>query len=398
MTAIPTTVPAVEAHLKGRRPTWVEVDLDAVGANVRAIRKWIGPSRRMLCVVKADAYGHGAVAVARRAEKEGADYLGVAMVEEAIELRHAGVHLPVLVLGAFSPTQIPLLIEAKLTPSVYSQATLSAILDAGRKLPSAIPFHMEVDTGMGRLGFLPKELGPALDRIAALKRPALEGIYTVLASGEQADSPTTPEQLRRFNFAVQEVKRRGLSPVHVHVANSGGVLNTPETWFNMVRPGLALYGVAPAEVSPVLDLTPALSFRTRVVHLKDEPPGTHLGYGGAYTTARESRIATLAVGYDDGLNRLLYDGGRVLIRGRRAPIVGRISMDLTTVDVTDIPDVAEGDEATILGRQGDECITAWEHARLCRTIPWEILCRIGARVPRIYLGEGAARAVVSRFK
>ncbi len=398
MIAIPTTLPAVEAHLKGRRPTWVEVDLDAVGSNVRAIRKWIGPSRRMLCVVKADAYGHGAVAVSRRAEMEGADYLGVAMVEEGLELRHSGIRLPILVLGAFDPSQVHLLVEARLTPSVYSTATLSAVLDAGRRLPSAIPFHMEVDTGMGRLGFPARELGPALDRIAALKRPALEGLYTVLASGEQADSPTTPEQLRLFNFAVQEVKRRGLNPAHVHVANSGGVLNTPETWFNMVRPGLALYGVAPADVSPVLDLTPALSIRTRVILLKEAPPGTHLGYGGAYTTARESVIATLAVGYDDGLDRMLYDGGRVLIRGRRAPIVGKISMDLTTVDVTNIPEVAEGDEATILGRQGDEWITAWEHARLCRTIPWEVLCRIGYRVPRIYLGEGSSRPVISRFK
>lgn len=387
----------MEAHLKGRRPTWVEVDLDAIGSNVRAIRKWIGPSRRMLCVVKADAYSHGAPAVARRLEKEGADYLGVAMVEEALELRKAGIRLPVLVLGAFDASQIDAIIEAKLTPTVYSASTLSVVLEAGRRLPSAIPFHMEVDTGMGRLGMPAKELGPALDRIAALNRPALEGLYTVLASGEQADSPTTAEQLRIFNHAVQEAKRRGLSPTYVHVANSGGVLNTPETWFNMVRPGLALYGVSPAEVSPVLDLTQALSFRSRVVLLKDAPPGTHLGYGGAYTTARESLIATLAVGYDDGLNRLLFDGGRVLIRGRRAPIVGRISMDLTTVDVTDIPGVSEGDEATILGRQGDESISAWEHARLCRTIPWEVLCGIGARVPRIYIGQGGSRAVVSRF-
>ena len=368
-----------------------------IGSNIRAIRAWIGPSRKLLCVVKANAYGHGAVAVGRRAQSEGADYLGVAMVEEGIELRRAGVELPVLVLGAFESSQISAMVESRLTPSVYSIASLSAVLEAGRRLRRPIPFHMEVDTGMGRLGISPKDLGAALDRMAAIQRPALEGMYTVLASGEDADSPATGRQLSLFNHAIQEVKRRGLAPSYVHVANSGGVLNTPETWFNMVRPGLALYGVPPAEVSPVLDLMPALSFRTRVVVLRDAPEGSHVGYGGAATLGRESRLATLAVGYDDGLNRLMYDGGRVLIRGRRVPIVGRVSMDLATVDVTDIPDVAEGDEATIIGRQGDEWITVWEAARLCRTIPWEVLCRIGARVPRIYIGEGSAAPVVSRF-
>ena len=387
----------MEPYLKGRRPTWVEIDLDSIGANIRAIRSWLGPSRKLLCVVKADAYGHGAVAVARRAAIEGADHLGVAFPEEGLELRRAGVELPILVLGAFHRSQLATMAEARLTPSVFSPAALSAVLDAGRRLRSPIPFHMEVDTGMGRLGFPPRELEAALDRIAALPRPALEGLYTVLASGEEADSPATTEQLRLFNHALQGARRRGLAPTHVHVANSGGVLNTPETWFNMVRPGLAVYGISPGDAQPVLDLEPALSFRTRVLLIKNEPPGAHLGYGGAWKAARQSRIATLAAGYDDGINRLLYDGGRVLIRGQRAPIVGRISMDLTTVDVTDIPGASEGDEATIIGRQGDEWVTAWEHARLCRTIPWEILCRIGRRVPRIYLGEGSTRPVVSRF-
>jgi alanine racemase len=375
----------------------VEVDLDVIASNVKSILAWIGPSRKLLCVVKADAYGHGAVAVARRLEMEGVDCLGVAMVEEGLELRKAGIRLPILVLGAYDPSQLDMMVEAKLTPSVYSLSILSAVLDAGRRLPSPIPFQIEVDTGMGRLGLPPQDLGAVLDRIAALSRPALEGVYTVLASSEEADSPATGEQLRHFNCALQEVKRRGLSPALVHVANSGGVLNTPETWFNMVRPGLAIYGIMPAEVTPGLDLTPALSFRSRVILLKDAAPGTPLGYGSAFVTERPSRIATIAAGYDDGLNRLLYDGGRILIRGRRAPIVGRISMDLTTVDVTEIPEATEGDEATIIGKQGDEWISAWEHATLCRTIPWETLCRIGARVPRIYIGEGAPRPVISRF-
>ena len=384
-------------RLAGRRPTWVEVDLDAIASNFRSIRSRIGRQRKILCVVKADAYGHGAVPVSHRLEMEGADHFGVAMVEEGIELRRAGIRKPILVLGAFTPDQIPLMVEMSLTPTVYSTATLSAVLEVGRRLQRPIPFHLKVDTGMGRLGFPPAELGPALDRIAALQTPVLEGVLTTLSNGEQADSPITMVQMRVFTRALEEIRHRGLKPSCVHVSNSGGVLTAPAAWFDMVRPGLALYGLKPGDGPSEEGLTPALSLRTRIVLLKTVPPETPIGYGGAFRSVRESCIATIACGYDDGVNRLLHEGGAVLVRGRRASFAGRISMDLATVDVTDIPDASEGDQVTVIGRQGDEVISAWDLAGLCRTIPYEILCGIGTRVPRIYLGEGAPRPLRSRF-
>ncbi len=347
--------------------------------------------------MKADAYGHGAVPIARRLEKEGTNLLGVAMLEEGLELRRAGISLPILILGAFDPSQMPMIIEASLTPSVYSAKSLTAVLEAGRKLPRPIRFHLKVDTGMGRLGFMPHELGPILDRIAALPQPALEGIYTALSASEQPDSPVTLDQMHHLNAAVQEAKRRGLSPSLTHAANSGGILNTPDTWLEMVRPGLALYGLPPAEGPAPRGLKPVLSMHTRIVLSKSVPEGTPLGYGSAFRTSRPSRIATIAAGYDDGLNRLLHDGGEVLVRGRRARIAGRISMDLTMIDVTEIPGAVEGDLVTIIGEQEGERLTVWDLARQCRTIPWEILCGIGPRVPRLYPGEGAERPIRSRF-
>lgn len=386
----------LELHLTGRRPTWVEVDLDAIASNLRAVRGRVGPERKVLAVVKADAYGHGAIPVARRLEKEGVFSFGVAMVEEGLELRRAGIRAGIVILGVFSPGQIPAIVEGDLTPTVYSISTLTAILDTERRLSRRIPFHLKVDTGMRRLGFMPQELRSALDRIAALPQPGLEGVLTTLAGSDQEDNPGTSQQIRQFSAALEEMRRRGLKPIQIHVANSGGVLNYPETWFEMVRPGLALYGLHPSG-SQGPELTPALSFRTRIALVKSVPEGTPIGYGGVFRTSRESRIATIGAGYDDGINRLLYDGGDVLVRGRRAPFAGRISMDFSMIDVTDIDDAAEGDDVTIIGRDGDEMISAWDLARVCRTIPYEILCRIGPRVPRLYAGEGATRPLRSRF-
>jgi alanine racemase len=347
--------------------------------------------------VKADAYGHGAVPVARRLERESIDQLGVALVEEGLELRRAGIGIPIVVLGASMPAQISAMVEGSLTPTVYSMSTFSAILEASRRLSRPIPFHLKIDTGMGRLGLLPHELGEALDRIAALPRPTLGGALTTLAGSDQEESPRTAEQLRLFSSALEEMRRRGLKPQHTHIANSGGILNHPPTWLDMVRPGILLYGLRPAEAPPLGDLRPALSLRARILQIKSLPSGSPIGYGGSFVTARDSRVAIIAAGYDDGLNRLLHDAGEVLVRGRRARFAGRISMDFSAVDVTDVPGAAEGDEVTIIGSQGEEAITAWDVARQCRTIPYEILCGIGARVARVYSGEGAPRTVRSRF-
>ena len=373
------------------------MDLDAIASNLRSIRSRVGTARKILAVVKADAYGHGAVPVAKRLEMEGVDFFGVTMIEEGLELRRAGIRRPVLLLGPLTPGQIPAIIEADITPTVYSMSTLSLVLDAERRLSRRIPFHLKVDTGMCRIGFLPHDLGAALDRIAALPDPSLEGVLTTLAGSDQEDNPRTSEQIRIFSSALEEIRRRGLTPQHVHIANSGGILNYPDTWFEMVRTGLALYGLHPSGKRARPELTPALSFRTRVVTVKHVPAGTLIGYGGAFRTTRPSAIATIAAGYDDGVNRLLGDGGEVLIRGRRVRYAGRISMDFSMVDVTDVPGVEEGDEASIIGEDEDEAVTAWDVARVCKTIPYEVLCRIGPRVPRIYAGAGAPRPIRSRF-
>jgi len=373
------------------------VDLDALARNLAAIRGRVGDAREILGVVKADAYGHGAVPVARRLAAEGIDHFGVALVEEGLELRRAGIKTPILILGAIEPGQIPLIVEGALTPAVYSMRILSAIIEASGRLPRPIPFHLKIDTGMGRLGFRPQDLSAALDRMAAMPRVAIEGVFTTLASSETPDNPVTAEQVQRFKLAVGELKRRGLDPGRVHMANSGGILTSSDTWFRMVRPGLALYGVAPAEGLAGSDLSPALSFHSRIVMLKEVPPDTPLGYGGVFRTSRKSRIATLAAGYDDGLSRRLHESGRVLVRGMRAPFAGRVSMDLATVDVTDIPGAAEGDTVTFIGSQAGASISAREVASWCGTIPWEIFCGIGSRVPRIYRGGEASAPIRSRF-
>lgn len=374
------------------------MDLDAIESNLETVRERVGPERSILGVVKADGYGHGAVPVARRLSAAGIDCLGVAMAEEGMELRRAGIQGPVLILGAFARSQMPMILEAGLTPTVYSTSSLSAVLEAGSKLPRPVPFHLKLDTGMGRLGFTAQDLGPALDRIAALPRPAVEGIYTTLASSEQPESEQTRDQMRIFSGMLQEIHRRGIKPSVIHAANSGAIANAPETWHQMVRPGLILYGLPSADGTAPEGFRPALSLRTRIVHLKTVPEGTTLGYGAAFRAGGESRIATICAGYDDGLNRKLFEGGEVLIRGRRAPFAGRISMDLSTVDVTGIPDAREGDQVTLLGEQDGQRVSAWELARRCGTIPWEILCRIGARVPRVYIGEGAPKGARSRFE
>jgi alanine racemase len=383
--------------MEGRRPTWAEVDLDIIAANLKVIRKLTGGGRKIFGVVKADAYGHGSVTVARCLQKEGIHGLGVACVEEGLELRRAGIDIQILILGAFDRSQVPMIVEAGLTPTVYSMSTLSAILEASARLPQPIQFHLKIDSGMGRIGFTPGELSAALDRIAALQHPALQGVYTTLSSSDQLDNSFTSRQLSRFNHGLQEIKRRGLSPALVHMANSGGIINAPETWLECVRPGLALFGLSPSGGPPSNGLRPALSLHSRVILLKTVPPDTPLGYGGAFKTSRESRIATIAAGYDDGLKRQLHDGGEALLGGKRVPYVGRISMDLAMLDVTDVDGAAEGNVVTIIGTQGEDSITASELARHCGTISWEILCGIGRRVPRIYQGCGKSGEIISAF-
>lgn len=370
----------------GRRAAWALVDLEAISHNLRTILDHVGAGRRVIAVVKANAYGHGAVPVARRLESEGVGMLGVAFPEEGLELRQAGIRAPILVLGASSPDQIPSMLAASLTPTIYSMAFLEALLASAAPAPSTpILFHLKVDTGMGRLGILPEQVQEALSRISARPgRVSLQGLFTTLSCSDDPADPHTRAQLETFGGILERTRAAGLPPAHVHAANSGGVIDHPLSWLDTVRPGIMLYGIHPSASSSRLDLRPALSWHASIVMLKTVPAGAPLGYGRSFVATRVSRIATVPVGYADGLSRSVASVGHALVRGSRAPYAGRISMDHAMLDVTDVDDAQEGDEVALLGRQGDKTISAEMMAGWAGTIAYEVLSRIGHRVLRLH--------------
>jgi alanine racemase len=358
-----------------------------------------------MVVVKADAYGHGATVAARLLAQSGADWFGVATVEEAIELRSVGIRQPILLLGGLYMSDPAALIEYELTPSVSSTARLDTYAECARRTGKPIDFHLKIDTGMGRLGMPPDLLESFFAHLRQLQSDSrsawhplrLTGLFTHLASAEDLVATQTNEQLTRFTHALARLQSLGVTPEWVHVSNSAALLAHLKISENLVRVGALIYGyclplvILPGAAVPRMSVVePVLTFKTRVVFLKDHPAGAPLGYGASYYTRRPSRIATLPVGYADGLNRALSNRGRVLVRGRYARIVGNISMDLTLIDVTDIPDVVVGDEVTLIGKSGDCSVTAAEVARELGTIPYEILCSIGKRVPRVYLNSDVA--------
>ena len=381
--------------LETHRPTWVEVDLGLLAGNLQAVRRRVG-GRPILAVVKADAYGHGAVEVARALESQGVERFGVAIPEEGIELRRAGVRAPILVLGGFAPPQADLLLRDDLLPAIFRPDQVESLSAAAARRGVVAAAHLKVDTGMGRLGVPADEVPaflPVLRRAASIR---LTGAFSHLAVADDPADPFTHEQIRRFERAIAAVRAAGMAAEEIHLANSAAILDHPPAWMTWVRPGLILYGYPPSSHTTPLPVRPVLSLRTRIIYMKDVPPGTTLGYGRTFRTDRPMRVASLAIGYDDGLPRLASNRGHVLVRGRRAPIVGRISMDLTTVDVTDVAGAALGDEAIVIGASGEETLGADRVAAWADTISWEILCGIGPRVPRLYV-DGTRRRIVSRF-
>jgi alanine racemase len=379
------------------RPTWAEISLGALRRNFERVRALAQRrSCRVMAVIKADAYGHGAVPVAKVLAECGVDWFGVATVEEAIELREAGVHQPILLLGGLYMSDPVDLIHYRLTPSVSSTARLDTYAECAARMNATIDFHLKIDTGMGRLGLPPGLLPAFIERYQQLAGDAprlrMTGVFTHLASAEDLVACQTAEQVDRFRAALKQLPWFDVQPEWIHVSNSAALLldcNIPE---NLVRIGALLYGYCLPFVTPpgkrapdTKDFEPILSFKSRVVYLKDVPSGTPLGYGAAFYTRRPSRIATLPVGYADGLSRALSNRGHVIIANHYARIVGHISMDLTLVDVTDIPGVMVGDEAILIGRSEHCSITALEIATQLDTVPYEVLCSIGKRVPRIYI-------------
>lgn len=373
------------------RPTWVEISLSKLRRNFERVRQLAG-SRQVMAVVKADAYGHGAVPIAQALARFGVDWFGVATVEEAHELREAGIEQPVLLLGGLYMSDPAHLVEHHLIPSVSSTARLDTYAECARKYGRAIEFHLKLDTGMGRLGMPPDRLKSFVEHYRELNGLKLTGLLTHLASAEDLVSTQTEEQLARFHAAREKLRALGLEPEWIHVSNSAALLAGLAIKENLVRIGALLYGYCLPLVAPpgrklpdTPDFEPILTFKSRVVYLKDVPSGTPLGYGASYFTRRPSRIATVPVGYADGLSRALSNRGRAIVRGRAARIVGSISMDLTLLDVTDIPGVDIGDEVVLLGTADHTTITALEMAREINTVPYEVLCSIGKRVPRIYV-------------
>jgi len=376
----------VTARVPDVRPAWGEVDLGAVRANTQRLAALADPAA-LLAVVKADGYGHGAVPVARAALDAGASWLGVALVEEGTALRSARIDAPILVLSEPPAAAADVVVDAHLTPVVYTEPGIEALAKAvaDRAADDPLPVHLKVDTGMHRVGCDPADAADLAAAVHARPELRLEGICTHFAVADEPDRPETIQQLDAFRRLITDLERAGVRPPIVHAANSAGLLSFPDARFDLVRVGIALYGVAPGP-SPTVTLDPALSLRARVTYVKALPAGTRLSYGLRYTLETPGRVATVPVGYADGVPRNLgLRGGEVLLHGRRHPIAGAVTMDQLMVDVGD-DDVAVGDEVVLLGAQGSESITAEEWADRLGIIAYEVVTGIGPRVPRRYVG------------
>jgi alanine racemase len=371
-----------------RRPTWAEIDLDALAENLRVIREQVGREVNVMAAVKADAYGHGAVPCARRLEAEGVEWFGVALPEEGIELRRGGITKPILCLGGFWEGQQKACLQQNLTPVVYRLDMIESLDRSARDAGVVADVHIKIDTGMGRLGVRTDDLPQFCEALSRFPNTRVDGLMTHLASAnDPAQEDFTKGQLERFELAVKVFRERGFSPSYVHIANSAATFAYPPARANIVRPGATLYGFSRDVLPPNIAtprLLPVMSLRSRIMLLKIVGKREKLGYGCSFETTRESVIATIPIGYDDGYRRALSNRGRVIVRGKFAPVVGRVSMDLTLVDVTDVPGVSLHDQVTLLGRDGELSITAEEVAELAGTISYEITCGISSRVPRIY--------------
>ena len=376
------------SKISGQRPTWAEIDLDALAANFHVIKRHVGPAINVMAVVKANAYGHGAVVCAQRLASEGADWFGVALPEEGIELRESGIKQPILCLGGFWEGQAAVCVKYRLTPVVYRIDMMEALDRAARAAGGFVDVHLKIDTGMGRLGFRFDELSEALTQLKRFENLRVDGLMTHFAA---ADDPSceslTEEQIGRFASAAAAFRQAGYQPTFVHSANSAAIYSHSDAWGNMIRPGGVLYGLWRDVLPSTADgseLQPVMSLNSQISLLKWVPAGETIGYGCTFEASRKTLVATIPIGYDDGYPRPMSNRGHVVVRGVYASVVGRISMDLTLVDVTGVPGVELGDPVTLMGSNRDTglSVTAEELAKISGTLSYEITCGLGSRVPR----------------
>jgi len=378
--------------------SWVEVDLGHFAANWKAIKKLLAPGVQIMQVVKADAYGHGAIEISNAALENGASSLGVANADEGVQLRVSGITAPIVILSPATAPEIEQIIKYKLTPSVSAWGFAQELNEKACKAGLIVPVHVEVDTGMGRGGLLGGETMETIQGIIALANLKIEGIFTHFSESE-INSFYNDLQWKAFQNILRRIETTGLKIPLRHISNSGAIVNYPQCNLDLVRPGLITYGIHPSlETTEKIALNPVMSFKTRVALIKDFPEGYGIGYGRTFITRKPTRIATIPVGYGDGLGWLLSNQGEALVRDKRVPIVGRISMDMCTLDISGLEDCAVGDEVVLMGRQGSETITVEEIAAKSHSISYEILCAVGKRAPRVFCRDGQPSRVEPRLR
>lgn len=366
------------------RPTWVEIDIANLRHNLNEVRRIVGARPKILVPVKADAYGHGIAQISRALERWGVNYLGVSSADEGMEVRESGVKLPVLVMGAIMEDDVKQCIENDLTITLASKELLKKVGSFAKENRMRPKVHIKVDTGMGRLGIWHRDGEKFIEAVSKWRDIQIEGIYTHFPSAD-SDGEFTKNQICDFKSLLVALRKKGIKPKYTHAANSIGLMNFKEAHFSLVRPGLMVYGLYPDVERGKVNIKPVLSFKTKIAYLKEVPKGRPISYGGTYVTTKRTGVATLPVGYGDGYMRHLSNRGEVLVHGRRAPIIGRVSMDHAMVDVTHIENPKLGDEVVLIGPQGGGFIGAEELAKLCGTISYEIVCAISKRVPRLYI-------------
>ncbi|WP_298846418.1 alanine racemase [Clostridium sp.] len=375
---------------KHLRPAWAEVDLDNLSHNMREIRR-ITKSEKIIAVVKADAYGHGAVDVAPVLLENGANSLAVAMLSEAVELRRSGIECPIMILGFTPPELIDNLLKYNIEQTVFSYEFAKQLSKMAQDENKITKIHIALDTGMGRIGFLPNdESVREVCKISKLPNIVIEGLFCHFSTADEKDKTYTNMQVKKFNDFYEKLRAKKVYINTRHIANSAAIIDLPEIHYEAVRPGIIIYGYYPSDEvnKEKLDLLPVMTLKTNVVHIKTLPPGEYVGYGRKYKTEKESVIATLPIGYADGYTRLLFQKAKVIIKGKFAPVIGKICMDQCMIDITDVDGVKVGDEVILIGEDENNKFDADIVGELIGTISYEIVCMIGKRVPRVYIRKG----------